>query len=77
MDEGFIFVLLLCFVVVVIPTWLKMHYGNRKQSSAPLPESERGKLDSLQELADTLNERVQNLEAILDAETPEWRKKYD
>jgi phage shock protein B len=65
--------------VCVLPYWLKLHYDNKRSKRQ---ENEAGEesltdLKRLSTLANDLNIRIKNLEAILDAETPDWRKKYE
>ena len=63
------------FMVIVAPTWLVLHYRSKGQVSQGFSEEEYLKLSELSELADKMSERIQTLEAILDAETPGWRNK--
>ncbi len=63
------------FMVIVAPIWLILHYRSKKQVSQGLSEEEYIQLSELSEMADKMGERIQTLEAILDAETPNWRSK--
>ena len=63
------------FMVVVAPIWLVMHYRSKRRAQAALSGEERAELERLTDLADRMGERVETLEAILDAETPDWRKR--
>lgn len=63
------------FMVVVAPIWLVLHYRSKRQVSQGLSEEEYTQLSELSEMADTMADRIKTLEAILDAETPEWRDK--
>ncbi|WP_440873866.1 envelope stress response membrane protein PspB [Thalassotalea sp. PLHSN55] len=63
------------FMVVVAPIWLVLHYRSKGQVSQGLSEEEYIQLSELSELADKMSDRIQTLEAILDAETPDWRSK--
>jgi len=63
------------FMVVVAPIWLVLHYRSKKQINQGLSQEEYIQLSELSEVADTMSERIQTLEAILDAETPNWRSK--
>ncbi len=63
------------FMVVVAPIWLILHYRSKGQVSQGLSEEEYIQLSELSELADNMTDRIQTLEAILDAETPDWRSK--
>ncbi|HCH69180.1 MAG TPA: envelope stress response membrane protein PspB [Colwellia sp.] len=63
------------FMVIVAPIWLVLHYRSKGQVSQGLSEEEYIQLSNLSETADKMADRIKTLEAILDAETPEWRNK--
>lgn len=63
------------FMIVVAPIWLVLHYRSKKQVSQGLSEEEYHQLSDLSEMADSMADRIKTLEAILDAETPNWRTK--
>lgn len=63
------------FMVIVAPIWLILHYRSKKQVSQGLSEEEYIQLSDLSEMADKMADRIKTLEAILDAETPDWRSK--
>jgi phage shock protein B len=63
------------FMVIVAPIWLVLHYRSKKQVSQGLSQEEYIQLSELSEVADNMADRIQTLEAILDAETPNWRSK--
>lgn len=63
------------FMIVVAPIWLILHYRSKRQISQGLTEEEYVQLSELSELADKMTDRIKTLEAILDAETPDWRNK--
>ena len=63
------------FVVIVLPLWLSLHYSARwKQAKVLTSENERS-LSELRDLADRLEGRIGNLERLLDAAAPDWRRK--
>ena len=62
-------------MLVVAPIWLVLHYRSKRQISQGLSEEEYIQLSELSELADKMADRIKTLEAILDAETPDWRNK--
>ena len=62
-------------MIVVAPIWLVLHYRSKRQVSQGLSEEEYIQLSELSELADKMADRIKTLEAILDAETPDWRSK--
>jgi len=63
------------FMVVVAPIWLILHYRSKRQINQGFSEEEYIQLTELSALADKMADRIKTLEAILDAETPEWRNK--
>jgi phage shock protein B len=63
------------FMVIVAPIWLILHYRSKRQVSQGLSEEEYVQLSDLSEMADKMADRIKTLEAILDAETPDWRSK--
>jgi phage shock protein B len=63
------------FMIIVAPIWLILHYRSKKQVSQGLSQEEYIQLSELSEVADNMADRIQTLEAILDAETPNWRTK--
>jgi len=63
------------FMIVVAPIWLILHYRSKRQISQGFSEEEYIQLSDLSELADKMADRIKTLEAILDAETPDWRNK--
>ncbi len=63
------------FMVIVAPIWLILHYKSKRQVSQGLSEEEYIQLSELSEMADKMADRIKTLEAILDAETPDWRNK--
>ncbi len=62
-------------MLIVAPIWLVLHYRSKKQVSQGLSEEEYLQLSELSETADKMADRIKTLEAILDAETPDWRSK--
>lgn len=63
------------FFIFVAPVWLILHYRSKKQVSQGLSEEEYLTLQQLADQAESMAERIQTLEAILDAEAPQWREK--
>ena len=70
------FVPTVVFIVFVLPIWLYMHYRTKQQAQGALSESEREDLRLLAVNAERMLERIDTLEAILDAESPGWRKRH-
>lgn len=63
------------FMVIVAPIWLILHYRSKKQVNQGLTEDEYMTLQELADKAEKMGDRIQTLEAILDAEAPEWRNR--
>ena len=70
----FFFVPMVLFLVIVAPTWIVMHYRSVNRSSRSLSEDDRESIDTMLVTVDKLNERIASLEAILDADHPNWRQ---
>ena len=73
--EELIMVPVIIFMLLVAPIWLILHYRSKRQVSQGFSEEEYTQLSELSELADKMTDRIKTLEAILDAETPDWRNK--
>ena len=73
--EDVIMAPVIIFMIVVAPIWIVMHYRSKRQISQGLSDEEYMKLSELSEQADQMSERIKTLEAILDAESPNWRNK--
>jgi phage shock protein B len=71
---GILFVPLILLMVVVAPIWIIAHYLTRWRLAKSLSDSDEQLLSDLRLLADRLDERVQIVEKILDAESTHWRK---
>lgn len=72
MSALFLAIPLTIFVLFVLPIWLWLHYSNRS-SRSELSQSEQQRLSQLTLDAKKMRERIHALEAILDAEHPQWR----
>lgn len=78
MENGeVIMVPLIVFMTIVAPIWIVMHYRTLGKKSQGLSMDEHTKLQQLVRTADAMTARIETLEKILDAETPDWRKKYE
>ena len=73
--EELIMAPVIIFMVIVAPIWLVLHYRSKGQVSQGLSEEEYIQLSDLSETANRMADRIKTLEAILDADTPEWRHK--
>ncbi|BDF93727.1 MULTISPECIES: envelope stress response membrane protein PspB [Pseudoalteromonas] len=66
---------IIIFMVVVAPLWLILHYRSKKQVSQGLSEHEHRQLVELAQKAEKMADRIETLEALLDQEAPQWRRK--
>ena len=66
---------LIIFMVVVVPVWIIAHYTTRWKQTRSVSETDESMLGDLWESASRMEERIVNLEKILDAEVPRWRAK--
>jgi phage shock protein B len=62
------------FMVIVAPLWVWLHYRSKRRAQVALTESERDNLEALLLKSEAMMERIDTLESILDAQTPEWCK---
>lgn len=69
-----LFVPLILFLVIVAPIWLILHYATRNSANKRLTTKDEDLLEDLHQSARRMEDRIQTLERILDADTPEWRK---
>jgi phage shock protein B len=66
---------MILFMLFVAPTWLILHYRSKRQLGSGLSENEVKDLQVLADRAEQMADRIKTLEAILDAEHPQWREK--
>jgi len=69
-------IIIIIFMVIVAPIWIIMHYKTASKKAVGLSSDEQNSLDELSQVAESMEERIETLESILDDETPEWRQKY-
>ena len=69
-----LFVPMVLFMVIVAPTWIVMHYRSVNRSSSQLSEEDRLALEDLLVAVDQMAGRIDSLEAILEADHPDWRE---
>ena len=65
------------FLTVVAPIWIVKHYRHKQRTAGFLSATEREELEDLVAAAETMRERIEVLESILDAETPTWRQRAE
>ena len=66
------------FLAIVAPLWLICHYATvwvRMRAGPGKVVVERAELERMRDLSERLERRIESLETILDAETPDWRKR--
>jgi phage shock protein B len=68
---------IIIFMVIVAPIWVIMHYRTAGKKAVGLSDNEQSSLNELTEIAEGMEDRMTTLESILDAETPDWRAKYE
>lgn len=71
------FVLGAIFVTIVAPIWIVAHYLTRWRTARSLSREDERALAELWESAQRLEARIINLEKVLDADAPGWRKPHD
>lgn len=68
---------LVVFLIFVAPLWLLLHYRSKRKAANGLSQEDYEALQGLSDRAKGLQERINTLERILDAESPNWRGQYD
>ncbi|CAM3102271.1 MULTISPECIES: envelope stress response membrane protein PspB [Vibrio] len=68
---------LIVFLIFVAPLWLLLHYRSKRKVGSGLSSEDYETLQQLSEKASGLQSRIETLERILDAESPNWRRNYD
>lgn len=75
--EGIIMAPIILFMIIVAPIWVIMHYRTASKKAVGLSDEEKDSLHEIAEMAESMEQRITTLESILDAETPDWRAKYE
>ncbi len=63
------------FMVVVAPLMIIFHYTTKWKQSKTLTSEDEKILTELWDSAERIEDRIRNIERILDAESPDWRAK--
>jgi len=63
------------FMVVVAPLLIIFHYSTKWKMSKTLTSEDEKILTELWDSAERIENRITNIERILDTESPEWREK--
>lgn len=66
-------VLGILFMVVVAPLIIIFHYTTKWKQSKTLTSEDEKILTELWDSAERIESRIQNIERILDTESPDWR----
>jgi phage shock protein B len=62
-------------LTIVAPIWIVSHYATKWKSSKGLSTDDSNLLESLWKTAQSMENRIQTLEAILDTNVEGWRNK--
>lgn len=68
---------LMVFGMPIAIVWIVTHYRSKNRHSSVLSQDESRQLQELMDIADSMADRIKNLEKILDAESPDWREQHD
>lgn len=74
MPEGAIVVSII-FLAVVAPIWIVLHYVTKWRIAKTLSADDERMLSDLWHSAGRMEDRIRQLERILDSEVPGWRSK--
>ncbi|MSP66661.1 MAG: envelope stress response membrane protein PspB [Alphaproteobacteria bacterium] len=69
------FMAAILFMGVVAPIWIVAHYVTRWRMAKSLTSEDERLFAELSQSADRMERRLNNLERILDADSPDWRQK--
>ena len=76
--NGFEFVITLVGIILgSITIWIMMFAASRKKPSRNSESDTRYNLAQLSSMAESLQDRIDTLEEILDAEIPDWREQHE
>lgn len=65
---------LILFLAIVAPVWIIAHYVTRWRSTRMLSAEDEKLLAELWRTAERMDDRLNTIERILDAESSDWRK---
>jgi len=63
------------FLTVVAPIWIVFHYITKIRSSQGLTTEDEKMLSEIWESTRKMEDRINTLERILDADSPSWRSR--
>ena len=73
--EFFLTIIVATFAVIVLPIWIIAHYATRWRTSKVITNADEQLLSELWDTARKMEDRIRNLERILDEESPHWRER--
>ncbi len=73
--EFFLTIIVATFAVIVLPIWIIAHYATRWRTSKVITNADEQLLSELWESARKMEDRIRNLERILDEDSPHWRER--
>lgn len=73
--EFFLTIIVATFAVIVLPIWIIAHYATRWRTSKVITNADEQLLSELWETARKMEDRIRNLERILDEDSPHWRQR--
>jgi phage shock protein B len=63
------------FIAIPAPLFIVLHFITKWKQAREISGGDEKMLEDLWNLSQRLEERLETLEAILDSELPEWRKR--
>ena len=73
----YMFVPLILLITIAVPIWITLHYRSLNNSNRALSDDDRRSLNEVLEAVDRMTDRITNVEAILDADHPNWRNEKE
>ena len=61
-------------LTVVVPLWIVFHYLTKIKTSKGLSPEDEKMLSEIWESTRSMQDRIETLERILDAQSPSWRR---
>lgn len=72
---SFAFFVAIMVLTLILPLMLVLHYVTKWKATKALSNDEQRLLEDLWRDSESMQQRIDALETILDDEVPEWRKK--
>lgn len=64
-------------LTVCFPIWIVFHYITKWKTSKGLTSEDEKMLGEIWESSNKMEDRIKNLERILDIEAPSWRQRHE